>query len=285
LTLALILGPILWLTGRGPEATIRATFFLMILPLIMTLAVGKGMSKPDFWSLELSLPNFLTGRPVSAAQILAAKMKVAAASAVMAWGILLTIAPLWMVATCDVRYLSELWGQFQIVYAPFSEWAIPILLIATVMVVTWSMLVGSIWIGHFGRPTIFYLSTALSAASLIALFVLTVWWADHPRSRGDFAVVWAPRIPWILAACFAMKVWLATWATSRAVRMQLLSRHDVARYVGFWLVATGLLVWLAWFVSPRVIWLRDTFILGALLVVPLARIAAAPLTISANRHR
>jgi hypothetical protein len=59
----------------------------------------------------------------------------------------------------------------------------------------------------------------------------------------------------------------------------------MVRYLGFWFVATGLVVLLAWLISPRVLWLRDTLILAALLAVPLARIAAAPLTISANRHR
>jgi hypothetical protein len=65
----------------------------------------------------------------------------------------------------------------------------------------------------------------------------------------------------------------------------LISQQAIVRYLGFWLMATGLLVWLAWLISPRVLWLRDTLILAALLVVPLARIAAAPLAIAANRHR
>jgi hypothetical protein len=162
---------------------------------------------------------------------------------------------------------------------------IPILLVAAVILVTWSALVASIWVGYCGRAGIFYSSTAFSAAGLISLLVLTVWWADHPQSRGDFAVVWAPRLPWLLAAAFAMKMWLAAWAASHARRRQLISRDAIARYLGFWLVATGLLVWLAWLISPRVLWLRDTLILAALLAVPLARIAAAPLTIAANRHR
>ena len=73
LTLTLILGPILWLTGRGPDETIRAAMFLLILPVILTLAVGKGMSKPDFWSLDLSLSPFLTARPVAARRYLRQK--------------------------------------------------------------------------------------------------------------------------------------------------------------------------------------------------------------------
>ena len=285
LTLTLILGPILWITGRGPDETIRAAMFLLILPLILTLAVGKGMSKPDFWSLELSLSPFLTGRPVAGTQILTAKMKTAAASAVLAWTLLLTIAPLWMFATCDVGHLRGVWGQFQLVYSPFSQWTIPILLVAGVILMTWSLLVGSIWVGHCGRPGFFYASTSVSAASLIALLVLTVWWGDHPRSRGSFAAVWAPRIPWLLAGCFAIKLWLAAWLTWQARSRQLIDSRTILRYLGFWIVATGILIALAWQISPRVIWLRDTLFLAAFLVLPLARIAAAPLAIAWNRHR
>jgi hypothetical protein len=80
-------------------------------------------------------------------------------------------------------------------------------------------------------------------------------------------------------------VWLATWAASHALRRKLISRQSIVQYLGFWFAAAGLVVWLAWLVSPRVLWLRDTLILAALLAVPLARIAVAPLTIAANRHR
>jgi hypothetical protein len=285
LTLTLILGPILWMTGRGPDETVRAAAFLVILPMVFTLAVGKGMAKPDFWSLELALSPFLTARPIAVSQILAAKMKTAAASALVTWLLLLTIAPAWMFATCDVRNLRELWGQFQLVYSPSAELAIPILLVITVILVTWNQLVGSIWMGYCGRPGVFYSSAALGEACLIALLMLVFWWAEHPRRFDDFAVVWASRVPWLLAACFAMKVWLAAWAASHALRRKLISWQGIVRYLGFWILATGLVVTLAWLISPRVLWLRNTLILTAVLTVPLVRIAAAPLTMAANRHR
>ena len=75
-------------------------------------------------------------------------MKTAAASALLAWTLLLTVAPLWMFATCDAGHLRGLWGQFQLVYSPFSQWAIPILLVAAVILVTWGLLVSG-----FGSAT------------------------------------------------------------------------------------------------------------------------------------
>jgi hypothetical protein len=115
--------------------------------------------------------------------------------------------------------------------------------------------------------------------------ILVFWWAEHPQSFDDFAVVWASRVPWLLAVGFAMKVWLAAWAASHALRRKLISWQGIVRYLGFWFLATGLVVSLAWLISPRVLWLRNTLILTAVLTVPLTRIAAAPLTMAANRHR
>jgi hypothetical protein len=96
---------------------------------------------------------------------------------------------------------------------------------------------------------------------------------------------WLPRIPWILATVFAIKIWLATYFAWLALRRQLISTTLALGFLGCWFVATTPFVILAWQISPRVAWLRESLILAALLVIPLARIAAAPLTIAANRHR
>jgi hypothetical protein len=285
LTLTLILGPILSITGRGPEETVLAAVWLAVLPLLLAFPVGKGMAKPDFWSLDLALSPFLTARPITSAQIVIAKLKAAAGSALLAWTVLLTIAPLWMVATCDLEILREAWGQFRLVYSPFAQSAIPVLLILAAMMFTWSLLVGDIWIGYAGRAGLFYSFFVVSAAGFLVLLIWATWWLDHPANRGELAVAWLPRIPWALAVCFTIKSWLAVGATWSARQRRLIPGQVVVAYLGIWLVATALLVFLMWLISPRVEWLRNALILTAVLMVPLARMAAAPLTIAWNRHR
>jgi hypothetical protein len=84
---------------------------------------------------------------------------------------------------------------------------------------------------------------------------------------------------------FAVKTSIACWIVWQSQRKDIITNRAAVGYMCYWLVATGGLVLLACLVSPRVIWLRDTFILAALLVVPLTRIAAAPLAVAWNRHR
>ena len=104
--------------------------FLVILPVILTLAVGKGMSKPDFWSLELVAVTVSDG---SANQLRAdsrGKNENRGRSGDLGVGVAADNCPVCgcsRLATSVI--LRDLWGQFQLVYSPFSEWAIPILLI------------------------------------------------------------------------------------------------------------------------------------------------------------
>src|SRR4029078_2883163 len=122
-SLFLIMGPAAWIAGYGPNATAFAVSWISILTILLAVPVGEGIAKPDFWSLELALPPFLTTRPISGSQIVAAKMKSAAASAVLAWVLVLSITPLWLYLKCDSEYLHNTWGMLRTICSPFSLWA------------------------------------------------------------------------------------------------------------------------------------------------------------------
>ena len=108
ITLLLIVGPAAWLSGRGPEATARTAFWMAILPMVLAVPVGKGIAKPDFWSLEFGLPTFLATRPITNGQIVAAKMKAAALSTLLTWAVLLMMAP---IALGLASGLTTLWFE------------------------------------------------------------------------------------------------------------------------------------------------------------------------------
>ena len=82
LTAILILGPAMEISGRGPQATVRAAQFLALLPLVFAYPIGKGFARPDLWSMELALSPFFATRPITNAQIVAAKLKAAAWSTI-----------------------------------------------------------------------------------------------------------------------------------------------------------------------------------------------------------
>ena len=68
-------------TGRGEKETTWAEMWLFIMPILLAFPIGLGFGKPDFWSLDLTLSPFIATRPITAGQLLAAKMKSAACSA------------------------------------------------------------------------------------------------------------------------------------------------------------------------------------------------------------
>lgn len=284
LTTSLVMGPILSLTGRGEDATLRAVAWLSVLPLLLAGPIGKGLAKPNFWSLELAISPFFSARPISAGQIIAAKLKLAAASALLAWAVLLVVAVPWLAWTCDLGRLRELWNTLHVVYSPFVVGLLLLLVLFAAILVTWNLMVTALWMGYTGRTGPYY---TYVAASLIAGFVFAVWlgmWLERPGHRAEFFLAVQPYVPWLLATLIALKCGFTITALIGARRRRLIADRTIVRFTCLWVFATASPVLLACLMSPHIDWLRNMLILAALLAVPSARIAAAPLAIALNRH-
>jgi hypothetical protein len=283
--LLVFMGPLSGAIGPNAAATDRVTFWVVIMPMLLAIVIGKGVAKPDFWSLELGLSPFLTARPISAGQIVAAKMKSAAASTLLTWGLLLAIAPLWIYCTGNLEHLQNVWGLFRQVYSPWVQWMIPILLLVAAMTLTWSLMIGSLWLGYSGRPALYYSGVGLAVVVFVSLLIALGACLDLADDDNAAILTMLPWLPWALAAAFILKVWSATAAFLKARRHRLMSDSAVRNYLGCWAAATGCFVMLAWLMSSRIAWLRDFLLLAALLAVPLARLGTAPLMVAWNRHR
>lgn len=285
LTIGLILGPVMWLTGRGEEATMRAAAWLAILPMILAFPIGIGFGKQDIWSLELSLPSFVTSRPVSCGQLVAAKLKSAALSALLAWAVLLLVAPVAIFLTCDTEHVRGAWRMFCTLYSPSSRALILPLCLLAAMAMTWSLMVGTLWIGYAGRPAPYYAFACVGVAGLVAALICVVWWTDNPHKRDEVFVSALPWIPWLLAGVVTVKLWVAAIVVMRARACRLVTDRQFVQYVGLWLTITACLVLAAMLISPQILWFRHFLILGALCAFPAACMAAAPLAVARNRHR
>ncbi len=285
LTTILILFLTIRFTGGGAKATMWAEAWLGLMPILLAVPVGMGFGKPDFWSLDLSLSTFVAARPVSGGQLLVAKMKAAALSALLAWAILLLVAPLCIYLYLDTEHWLDAWEMVGILYSDFSRWALPILGLIMAMLLTWSFLIANVWLGYSGRPAFYYSFVVVGMAGLLAALYFLVWWAESPHSRDDFVVNVLPWLPWLLAAATAAKAWAAAASAHLLHRRRLVSRQHIAIFLYAWLAATSCLMYGGWLLSPRIEWLRDTLLLVALCMIPAARLAATPLTVAWNRHR
>ena len=206
----LILGPVTWLGGSGTDATVRSIWWLAASPLLLAIPIGRGMAKPDFWSLELGLSPFLAVRPITEGQIVAAKMKAAALSALMAYGVVL-LAILAKIASGDPEHLHDLWGMFCTLYSPAARCMICGLAPLAMVMLTWNLLVGSLWLGCSGRPWFFYGGVAAGVVLLVAVLVAVGIFSDMSDSDSRFVLAMLHWIPWLLAAAFVCKAWTAVW--------------------------------------------------------------------------
>jgi hypothetical protein len=284
-TMALIFGPVLAFTGRDEKETLWAEMWLAIMPVLLAFPIGLGFGKPDFWSLDIGLSPFAATRPVSSGQMLAAKLKAAACSALVTWAIVLLVAPTLIYLFCDSTHWHHLWKQTGFIYAPFSHWVLPFLAITCGILLTWSLLVRNIWLGYSGRPVFYYTLSGIGLNAFVFVFFFFVWWLDHPRQQGDRIVDMMQWMPWLLATAVTVKAFSATWLSAKLHRDRLISACGLAKYAVVWLTATSTLVLYAYLFAPRIEYFRNTTILLALCTIPAVTIALAPRTIAWNRHR
>jgi len=116
---------------------------------------------------------------------------------------------------------------------------------------------------------------------LAVILPLAVWIS---RSRYAMAVLWT-NFPLIAAVLVCFKLSVAVWIAKRLHDKRLLSDRTLVIGAVCWDVAVfalyGLLVWIV----PLVLIGSHVLALVAILEVPLARLAAAPLALAWNRHR
>jgi hypothetical protein len=270
---------------RDEKATFWAEMWLAIMPMLLGFPIGLGFGKPDFWSLDIGLSPFAATRPVSSGQLIAAKLKVAAWSALVSWGIVLIVAPIVIYLFCDSSHWRHLWTQSGFIYSPLSHWVLPFLAIVCALIITWSLLVRNIWLGYSGRPAFYYTLSSVGLAAFVFVFFYFVWWLDHPRSRADRIVDMMAWVPWALATVATIKAWAATWLASKSQREGKISARGLAKYLIAWIAATAILISYAYLFAPRIEYFRNTTILLALCTIPAVSIALAPFTIAWNRHR
>src|SRR5205085_4339943 len=159
--------------------------------------------------------------------------------------------------------------------------AIVLMALAALLASTWKQLVQSLYIGMSGREWVVKGSVFVALTFLAAVLPLAVWIS---RSRQVMAALWN-NFALIAAVLVGLKLTAAVWIAMRLHDKRLLSDRALVVGAVCWDVAVfalyGLLVWIV----PLALVGSYVLALVAILEVPLARIAAAPLALAGNRHR
>lgn len=286
-TAAILLLVMLWSAFFGPiSASITMVMFesLLATPIMLGFALGQGLGKGDLWSREAGLPLFFATRPLQHPEWIGAKMKAAALATVLSWAIMAVLVPLWLSQWCDTRLLMNFWAKFERMHAPAVFYALPALMIGVFIILTWRSLIASLFIGLAGRTwllTIATLSVYFVVCGIAGLIALKV---ERPDLISRW-VAWPAWTPWLLTVLFIAKLTAAALVANHARRRGWLDGRAIRRYLALWFIATVFLLLAAHLLLPLSGWKRWLSVMLILFVMPLLRMAYAPVALAQNRHR
>ena len=265
----------------------EALVFLIVLGVLITppfmaafTAAAVARSNPSM-SDPYGLTPFIATRPVTSASLIAAKLKAMIWSTVASWALVLVAIPIglrwsgtWPVFTEKMRQATEFMGALRTV-------VLVLLILALCIAATWKQLVQGLFIGLTGREWLIKGTVLFAVAVFSGLGPLGQWIYDNASVQ---RVIWGA-LPLILAVLVGAKMSAATWVATRLWRNRVLGdRTLVAGAAGWCGAVLALYGVLAWFLSTP-FFPRYLLMLLAILFVPLARLSAAPLALTWNRHR
>jgi hypothetical protein len=223
---------------------------------------------------------FIATRPLTDAELVAAKLNMAIRSTLSAWLLLLLAMTLAVELSGASAVVLERWRAFSgVVGAPRAVVAL-LLIFGGCIASTWRQLVQSLYIGLTGRASLIQGSVLLVLGFFFLFGPLAEWIIDS----GRLGELWSA-LPLIFAILASLKMIAAIWIILRLYQTRLLSDRALVTGAGLWCVAVlalyGVLAWLM--DTPH--FPHYLLMLLAILAIPLARLSAAPLALASNRHR
>src|SRR5438034_5735663 len=235
---------LLWLAKDAPAFVFEIVFLALITPPFMAACTAWTVSRPNPQVHDAyGVPPFIATRPLTSAELIAARLKMAMWSTLAAWLVVLVALPLalewsgtWPLVTERVRRLHDAIGT------PRAA-TVVLLVLAGFIVATWKQLVQSLHIGLTGRAWIVKGSVLLTLTFLILLGPIVEWIIDTPSVQ---RALWNA-LPLILAGLVGLKMSAAAWIATRLDRNRLLGDRALVAGAACWVLAVfalyGVLVW------------------------------------------
>lgn len=227
------------------------------------------------------LPVFTAALPMRNSQMVVAKAAAAGLSATTTWLLAILLTAMWMTYVDGMHEVSLMWTRSVQQHGETRAIARVIAAILGPILILWRILVGDLWIGLSGRVWISHaMSILLGTIGLQAMYEVTVW-SGEPARKERFL----DALPWVASLAVIAKFVAAGWFAKALVKRGELEGVTVGRIAIGWLLAAGVLFGLLVWLAPADFAPTYGLALGAILFLPLARLAAAPLALGWNRHR
>jgi hypothetical protein len=281
---ALHLALILRLAGTvqdlGYKAILGANF--LFFPVILASFFGCFLGRAGTLAgRPYPVSSFTATRPLSGSTLVAAKLKVAALGTLAAWAIVLFAALAWLVYSGSDARLLQVWTAFRQTYPTGRLVATVLLAVVGPVLVTWRLLVDNLWMGLTGRA---WIARGGLLACGVGLTVLGMLYSHLVNDPDLCDQLWDALPLWAGGAAL-IKLLAGAGVGLALLRRGLVSPPALARLLALWLLAAGGLFVLAYGAVPDGAAPVSLLASGAVLGVPLVRLAAAPLALAWNRHR
>jgi hypothetical protein len=272
---------LLWAAGDARVLVFAVLLSVLLTPPFMATFAAATVSKSNPNASDAyGVTPFIATRPLSNAELIAAKLKMTIWSTIAAWLLVLVAIPLALKLSGTSAVVLERWRRVSDVVGTPRAVVVLLLILSGCIASTWKQLVQSLYIGLTGRASLIKGTVFLTLVFLFLIGPFVQWIIDNGR-LGD---LWSA-LPLILAILVSLKMIAAAWIVVRLFHSRLVSDRALVVGAGCWCVAVlalyGVLVWLL--DTPH--FPHYLLALFAILAIPLARLSAAPLALAWNRHR
>jgi hypothetical protein len=272
---------LLWAAGDSTSLVFTILVAVLLTPPFMATFAAAAVSKSNSNSSDsYGVTPFIATRPLTNAELVAAKLKMAIRSTVVAWLLVLVTLPIALKFSGTSALVLDRWHRVsEVVGAPRAV-VLSLLLLAGCIASTWTQLVQSLYIGLTGRASLIKGSVFLVLGFFFLFGPFAEWIIDTAR----LGEVWSA-FPWIFAVLVGFKMIAAIWIGVRLYNRRLVTDRTLVTGAACWSLVVfalyGVLVWLL--DTPHIP--HYLLMLVAILAIPLARLSAAPLALAWNRHR
>ncbi|HEX6627256.1 MAG TPA: hypothetical protein VF105_04830 [Gemmatimonadaceae bacterium] len=272
---------LLWVAGDSTALIVEILLSVLLTPPFMATFAAAAVSKSSQNASDAyGVSPFIATRPLTNAELVAAKLKMAIASTIVAWVLVLIAIPLSLKLSGTSAVVLEYGRRFSSIVGAPRAFVLLALVLWGFIALTWTQLVQSLYIGLTGRGAVIKGSVVL-VLGFFFLFGPVAEWIVETQRLGR---IWSS-LPLIFSILVSVKMIAVLWIGTRLYERRLLSDRALVTGAAVWSIAVFalyvVLVW--WFDAPHIP--HYLLMLIAILLIPLARLSAAPLALAWNRHR
>jgi hypothetical protein len=277
---ALMLAMILWIDD-SPENKVKLGFNFLLIPLFAAAIAGISIGRLGTAKNPYLLPAFTGTRPVTTVSLVVAKLKSAALGTAVAWAVMVPIAAIWFF-DAGLHEKVPMWWRAAVDAGRADRLIASVIVVAALLfLLTWRLMIDNLCVSLTGRTWLFKASLVLHGVALTAFAMTYARYTDNPRAFRPLL----DAMPWILGCLVGLKLLLSGWAVRMLILRGLLDRQLALRLLGVWLLLAGGSFAVVQWLAPNGIISTASLAFGVALLLPMARLAAAPLALDWNRHR